>query len=502
MVQVRVKMPLLVGSLVLCTCAQEPGNPTFGSFGGDGNPGESGGDDPGDDGSDPSDDDEDGDAGANDGGDAPDPEDGDGDGDGEGDDDGIRPTIRLDVAPPSGGSGIPDGCGGGGGLAEIAFSNIWIANSPHGTVSKIDTVTGVEIGRYMTGPDETSDPSRTSVNLVGDVAVLNRGNSHVLKIIADTERCTGVTSTGPEDVLPWGGDGCVAWEHEIFPGRTCRGADDCYGARAVAWDSGSDPESDDCEPVNPSLWVSATDWPAKRVHIQRLDGQTGELLAEALIENWDGDQQWRGLYGGAVDKDRNFWAIKKSAIMGGARLYRVDYETMEVSAWNAPVEAGNLYGIAMDKEGNPYVTSEFNGGLYRFDVQTEAFELLAETGAATMYGLAVDGEGDAWVAFKGGPCGLGHFSLATGTVEVLDIPECNNPVGVSIDVHGFVWIVDTFGRLQAPQGEPQPTTNGVAHKVDPATGLTVSSTSNLVQPYTYSDMTGGGLNLVSFPPVG
>jgi len=387
-------------------------------------------------------------------------------------------------------------------LAEIAFSNIWIANSPQGTVSKIDTVTGVEIGRYRTGPDDTSDPSRTSVNLIGDVAVLNRGNSHVIKIVADPERCPGVTSTGPDDVLPWGMDGCVAWEHEIFPGRTCRGADDCYGARAIAWDSGNDPESDDCEPVHPSLWVSATDWPAKRVHIQRLDGDTGEVLAEAFIDGWDGEQQWRGLYGGAVDKYRNFWAIKKSAIQGGARLYRVDYETMEVRSWNAPQEAGNFYGIAMDKDGNPYITSEFNGGLYRFDAQAETFELLAQTGAATMYGIAVDGEGDAWMAFKGGPCGLGHFSLATGMVDVIDVPECNNPVGVSIDVHGFVWIVDTFGRLQAPQGEPQATTNGVAHKVDPATGVTVSSTQNLVQPYTYSDMTGGGLNLVSFPPVG
>lgn len=482
-------------SPVACT-PSSPGTTTFGNSGGSGIGGGSEGDDDDDDdnvsGSPGDDDDDDGD---------------DDDDDTSPGDSGVAtgPGVRLDVGPPGGLPVNPCGeGGGGGGLSEVAFSNIWIANSPEGTVSKIDTVTGVEIGRYQTGPAGTSDPSRTSVNLVGDVAVLNRGNSHVVKIIADTERCNGATSSGPTDVLPWGMDGCVAWEHEIFPGVDCaQGAGDCYGARALAWDSGNDPESDDeCEAATPSLWVSATDWPAKRVHIQRLDGETGEVLAETTIENWDGDQQWRGLYGGAVDQERNFWAIKKSQISGQARLYRVDFLTMEVRSWNAPAEAGNFYGVAMDKEGNPYITSEFNGGLYRFNAATETYELLTETGAATMYGVAVDAEGDAWMAFKGGPCGLGHFSLATGLVEVIDIPECNNPVGVSIDINGFIWIVDTFGRLQAPQGEPQPTSNGVAHKVDPATGATVSSTSNLVQPYTYSDMTGGGLNLVSFPPVG
>ena len=43
--------------------------------------------------------------------------------------------------------------------AEI-FQYIWIANSAEGTVSKIDTRTGDEIGRYRVAPGE-SDPSRT-----------------------------------------------------------------------------------------------------------------------------------------------------------------------------------------------------------------------------------------------------------------------------------------------------------------------------------------------------
>ena len=47
-------------------------------------------------------------------------------------------------------------------LAEV-LSSIWIANSAEGTVSRLDTVTGEEIGRYYSGPQEASgDPSRTS----------------------------------------------------------------------------------------------------------------------------------------------------------------------------------------------------------------------------------------------------------------------------------------------------------------------------------------------------
>ena len=55
--------------------------------------------------------------------------------------------------------------------------------------------------------------------------------------------------------------------------------------------------------------------------------------------------------------------------------------------------------------------------------------------------------------------------------------ECGTPVGVSIDVDGFVWMVDY---------------NGWAYRIDPNTYEKV-----LVpiagDHYTYSDMTGGGL---------
>lgn len=61
-------------------------------------------------------------------------------------------------------------------------------------------------------------------------------------------------------------------------------------------------------------------------------------------------------------------------------------------------------------------------------------------------------------------------------------------MGVSIDVEGFVWVVDRAAEQ--------------AYKVDPETHAVVQTVTGLVEPYTYSDMTGHGLNLVINPPAG
>ncbi len=79
----------------------------------------------------------------------------------------------------------------------------------------------------------------------------------------------------------------------------------------------------------------------------------------------------------------------------------------------------------------------------------------------------------------------GTTTATTGNPGV-QIPGCSTPVGISIDVDGYVWVVD--------QGSQQ------AFKVDPDTLQVVLTVGGLISPYTYSDMTGAGLNLVVNPP--
>ncbi len=113
---------------------------------------------------------------------------------------------------------VNDCSGGGGGMGEVEFSYIWVANSPESTISKINTMTMLEEGRYLTRPDSAGNPSRTSVSLSGAVAVANRAGG-ITKVIAEPVKCdemaNGVpglqTSSGAGDVLPWGQDDCLAW---------------------------------------------------------------------------------------------------------------------------------------------------------------------------------------------------------------------------------------------------------------------------------------------------
>ena len=56
--------------------------------------------------------------------------------------------------------------------------------------------------------------------------------------------------------------------------------------------------------------------------------------------------------------------------------------------------------------------------------------------------------------------------------------------GVSIDIEGYVWVVDKGNR---------------AFKVHPETYEVEITFMNLVNPYTYSDMTGAGFDIVINP---
>ena len=67
---------------------------------------------------------------------------------------------------------------------EAEFSYLWVANSPESTVSKINTRTMQEEGRYLTHPESNGNPSRTSVsidgNAVADELVEIRHENHAV----------------------------------------------------------------------------------------------------------------------------------------------------------------------------------------------------------------------------------------------------------------------------------------------------------------------------------
>jgi hypothetical protein len=398
---------------------------------------------------------------------------------------------KLDASGSDLGGNGGDCPGGGGGMMgeDVEFSYIWIANSPEGTVSKIDTMTGVEVGRYATGPVGQIEPSRTSVNLYGDVAVSNRGaqgggGGGVTKIAARVEDCMDLdgsgtieTSTGPGNVMAWGTDECVRWNVPI-PSDQYE-----HGPRPTAWE-GSVTQAG-CASPNPRLWVGWYDYPVQGV-FHRLNGETG-AIEDTVNVPWNGLNY--GPYGGAVNKQGDLWVIGWQL----GPLVHIDGSTLAVQSIPMPPPSPDQqwsYGMSLDQYGNPWVASA--GAAAMYDVAAGQWQFIS-TGNQSMRGVMVDNEDRAWFAVDASGafgCGLGIVDVQTRTLlaPAIALPGCLVPVGVSIDVEGYVWVVD--------QGANQ------AFKVDPDTYQVQLTVSGLFQPYTYSDMTGAGLNLVVYPPQG
>lgn len=378
--------------------------------------------------------------------------------------------------------------GTGGGSGQTSFSYIWIANTAEGTVSKINTVDGVELGRYRTGPGSDS-PSRTSVNQYGDVLVGNRsGDFGVTKIAAQLENCIDrnddgqiQTSTGASDVLAWMEDECILWytEMPVYGNNTDNGSTG-DGPRAIAWEGGQiDPIT--CINTNPDprVWIGYGD---EDQEIWRLDGATGSLdTADHIRLGAAPGSGFTKLYGGAVNANGDFWAV----VRGSNLLYFVDGETLTVETFDMP---NNAYGMGVDQYGDPWIATwgtEPNG-VYRFDHDTEMFVSGGFADAGRYRGMNIDRQGRLWVAGNL-DCRLSLYDSASETLinDDITLENCNTPVGISIDFNGFVWVVD--------QG-------GFAYKVNPETLTVELRVEGLNQPYTYSDMTGSGLNLVINPP--
>jgi hypothetical protein len=352
-------------------------------------------------------------------------------------------------------------------------SFIWISNtgstetpvSGQGTVSKVCTINGEEVARYVTSPQgQNGDPSRTSVNLHGDMVVTNRdptpGPSSVTKFISDYSECidrdsdgTIETSTGPDDVLAFGEDECMAWNTPLTTGTMS------IGARATAWNGEEDPDTG----IGGKVYIGAMT--NQTVYV--LDGETGEIL----------DQQATGLahYGGAMDGRGNFWTVAMGCTIGLCKIERVSLDDLTDNEIFS-VHCG--YGISVDELGRVWTAGQniYGGGgcVSRFDPATSE-NLWVDTGNLDFNrGVAVDGNGSVWAACTSGDI----IQVDEETVEIVNrapVGSASEMVGVAIDFQGFVWTVDKAGST--------------AYKIDP---IDLSATAVPIgpMPYTYSDMTG------------
>ncbi len=374
------------------------------------------------------------------------------------------PPVKLDTLalPDAPGAG-PCGGKGKGGSDDPDFSYIWVANSTEGTVSKINTVSLEEEGRYRTRMDALGSPSRTSVSLNGDVAVANRSGG-VIKIAARMESCpdSNNTSSGAADLKPFP-DGCVVWFTPFA----------YTSQRPVAWAPGEWSDAS-CSWENEMLWTSGAQGEA--IDVLLLNGEDGAV--EETIPIVGTPAGYYGIYGAASDADGNFWGSQ----LGVGNLVRVDRGNFEVETH--PMSNIGGYGMTVDTEGRAWTCSS---GVARFNPDDSTWTTNPNVGGGG--GCMVDANGHLWVGGYGGGAGGQLISVDTETLVVDQmIPIPNYVHGVSIDFYGYVWGVTI--------GQP------FAYRVDPTDG-TFETFMGLTGPYTYSDMTGWALsNVVGGTPSG
>ncbi len=422
---------------------------------------------------------------------------------------------------------------------DVEFA--WVGVDSQGYVSKIDTTTGKEVGRYCSalGPNATSvnaaieEPpygrtrgipnvcqacgscnrgSRTAVDSRGNVYLANRAFGHQGSItkIANLERdCVDINNNGVIETSGdyndngvidmnvgageakeyWGEDDeCILWTRKpskYEDGSTESRGEGYYLPRALAIDADGD------------IWLgNFFDY-----GFFEINSETGR------IKRWV-DMNVRP-YGATIDGRGILWAPNSCCHQGQIQSFNTTNDRVPKSPdlWNAASstarwEAGELhsvrtqpgswqrgtYGISIDQENRVWLGNHGkNWNVGRYEPQTNTW---TKYGNDNMYtrGVTVDAAGTVWISAYPGSGQQGRimgYDSNTGsrTTNIYMGNSGKAPLGIGIGSSGKIWTANC-------------TTNNLT-ALDPTTGAfgfypnDVSGGSNLGGSlYTYSDFTG------------
>lgn len=392
------------------------------------------------------------------------------------------------------------------------FPFVNVAASGRGTVVRIDANTGDVLGEFWTAPEGRGlDPSRTTVDLFGNVWAGNRGekglidgvpHGSVVKIglvVGGTRVDADGTPHASGDYLapPFGyntcvdrdGDGLIKTSRGLFDVRRWVDTTDGVGGS----DGLVEDADDECILIyqrllidedalkkdtmirhvsvdsDNNVWVGNAFTDRPRFHL--LDGNTGAILV-AL----DREAIGCGGYGGLVDGNGILWSVGREP----ESLLRYD----PTSSIGNCIEMGGSYGLGIDTNGFIWVSLALGppssiAKLSPTGVLETGFP--KTTGGAFSRGVAVTpADNHVWVANSESDT-VAHLDNDGNLLKAIMVGR--GPTGVAVDANGKVWVtnMDSDNVMRINPNGGKDSLGAVDLTVDLGRGA---------WPYNYSDMTG------------
>ncbi len=296
---------------------------------------------------------------------------------------------------------------------------IWIPNAGDSTVTKVNTRTWEEEGRYRLGPPGGGGFGTSlggiSTNL--DVDVVVSASIDVPRVTrVNVEDCpAGDTSSGGGDVLDWDDDACVIWSTEIPTAME-------YSLTTIAWEARRGLDA-----FEHFIWVG-----------DAMGNKVIELTGDGELTGREVDVSPVETAGIAIDADGELW-VGAHGLIG--ILTEVDPVEAEVVA--TFTNPGQKYDcIAADVDGKIWITGlETTAAV--FDQEDEEFTDLG----ISVWGVAVDALDYVWF---GGLDGLIYrLNRDDLDYETFDIGFAGGGGGfgggtpyTGVDIDGNVWAVE------------------------------------------------------------
>lgn len=355
---------------------------------------------------------------------------------------------------------------------SVTLPFLWVPNNDS-TVSKIDTRTGQEIGRYRSCPANVSGgPSRTTVDQQGNCWVGNRTAGSVVKIglyengqyvdrngngVIDTSHdVDGDGNITGNEILPWGDDECVLIEVILISGKEGTYVPGTYSGGYVNNWGTPGPRSIAVDAEN-NIWVGT--YGTKKFFY--INGESGSI--EKTI---DVSSVGHTPYGAVIDAQGLLWS-------SGIHIQHVLWLDPTDDSFGVINLGHYAYGLGLDRNNHLFIAGWTHSKLSRVNVLTKTIDW-TKNGYYQSRGVAVTDDGDVWVA---------NTSLGTvtrwsndGTIKA-NISVGSGPTGVAVDSAGKVWAVNVYDENIC--------------RIDPAT-TAVDLEKRIIggYHYGYSDMCG------------